>query len=73
MADYVVKLTPQMVNPGTEGSMDEHLVNGYSLQRTGYFDILNGTNVKKLTRVVDGVTINNTIATWADNPNFTAI
>lgn len=70
MAQYIVKLTPQLVTPLTEGSMDEHLVNGYSIQRTGYFDIFNGTSRKRLTRVADGDTIDDTIATWADNPNL---
>jgi hypothetical protein len=34
MAQYSLKLTPDLVNPGSEGSLDTSLVNGVSIQRT---------------------------------------
>jgi len=69
MASYIAVLTPALVNPGTEGSMDEHLVNGKSIQRTAYFEVFSSTN-RKIVEVVDGGTFTDTIATFAENVNI---
>lgn len=71
MANYVAKLTPTLRHAGTEGSMDTSLVNGVSIQRTGYFEVYNSTN-RKIVAVNDGETFNDTIPTWTTNDNIIA-
>lgn len=66
MANFQLKLTPDLINMGTEGSMDGSLdADGNSLQRTGYIDVYNSTN-RVIASVADGETFANTITTWDD-------
>lgn len=62
MASYTFDLTPALVNMSTEGSMDTSLLNGVSLQRTGYVEVYNGSN-RKIVVVNDGETFNDTMET----------
>lgn len=71
MASYIAKLTPTLRHAGTEGSMDTSLVNGVSIQRTGYFEVYNSTN-RKIVSVNDGETFTDVIPTWTTNDNITA-
>lgn len=62
MSNYQVQLTPQLVNLGTEGSLDTAVVNGHSIQRTMVdIDVVNGTNRKKVGRLSDGNTFNDVV------------
>ena len=70
MSDYLFKLTPDLVNPGTEGSLDTSVVGGVSAQRTmAMFEVTNSTN-RKIVGGVDGGAFDNVIATFADNANI---
>jgi hypothetical protein len=53
MATYTLALTPTLINLGTEGSLDTSILNGVSLQRTGYIETVSGTDHKVL-QLVDG-------------------
>jgi len=46
----------------TEGSMDTSLLNGLSLQRTGYIEVYNGTD-RKIVVVNDGETYDDVMQT----------
>lgn len=65
---YTVKLTPDLRNLGTEGSLDTAVVNGVSIQRTVYLDVYNGTN-RKIVAAKDGETFNDTMQTLVDLEN----
>lgn len=67
MANFQMMMTPAEVNAGTEGSMDEWIVGGASIQRSAYLDVYVGTN-RKIVEAADGGTFTNTIASWSDNP-----
>lgn len=72
MANYVARLTPTLRHAGTEGSMDTSInASGYSIQRTGYFEVYNSTN-RKIVNAADGETFNDTIPTWTTNDNIVA-
>ena len=68
MANYAVKLTPDVVNLGTEGSLDV-LVNGNSIQRTMDMVLVKNSGYKMVSRLKDGDTFNDTIQTVADYAN----
>lgn len=68
MANFHLQLTPSLVNRGSKGSMDSTVTNGISLQRTGYFDVYN-SGERKTVQVSEGVTFNDTIATWSSHAN----
>jgi hypothetical protein len=68
MASYAVKLTPDVVNLGTEGSLDV-LVNGNSIQRTMDMVLVKNNGYKMVGRLKDGDTFNDTIQTVADYAN----
>lgn len=55
MASYTLQLTPALVNMATEGSMDESIVDGVSIQRTGYIEVWSG-DTRKVIEVADGGT-----------------
>lgn len=69
MADYICKITPDLVNPNTSGSMDEHLVNGHSIQRTGYIEVENSGD-RKIVVVNDGDEFNDTMQTLITAHDF---
>ena len=62
MADFIVNLSPDVVNMATEGGLDTSLLNGKSLQRTltGVM-VVNGENRKMVGRLADGDQFNNII------------
>ncbi len=72
MASYTLKLTPSTVTFDGEGSLDETLVNGASIQRTGYIEVPNGDN-RKIVAILDGVTFDDTMETLADNVNIEVV
>lgn len=63
MANYSLKLTPELTNLGTEGGLDTSVVNGVSLQRTvNVFDIIDDSgNRKQISVLKDGDSFNDTI------------
>jgi hypothetical protein len=72
MANFKIKLTPNLVNLASEGSLDTAVSGGVSLQRGGYFEVYNGTD-RKIVSDVDGTTFNDTIPEWDDNTNIVAL
>jgi hypothetical protein len=72
MANYKIKLTPNLINLASEGSLDTAVSGGVSLQRGGYFDVYNGAN-RKIVSHVDGTTFTDTIPTWTTNDNIVAL
>lgn len=73
MADYAVKLTPNVVNLATEGSLDTTVVGGVSLQRTMDMVLVSNSGLKMVSRLKDGDTFNNTIATLGDYANVVEV
>ncbi len=69
MSTYHVKLTPSLRTEGTEGGLDTSVVNGVSAQRTGYFEVYNGTD-RKIVSKLDGVAFDDVIPTWTTNPDI---
>jgi hypothetical protein len=70
MSNYIVKLTPDVVNLASEGGLDSSLLNGVSLQRT-FNDIMvvdSEGNRKKVGRLKDGESFDD-IVKYA-NPEF---
>jgi hypothetical protein len=61
MASYTVKLTPDVRNLGTEGSLDV-VVNGKSLQRTMDMVLVKNSGYKMVSRLKDGDTFDDVIA-----------
>jgi hypothetical protein len=61
MASYTVDLTPVVVTPVSEGSLDTSVVEGLSTQRT-FNDtlVVNGGDMKMVGRLADGATYDNT-------------
>jgi hypothetical protein len=41
MAGYRIKLTPNLINLASEGSLDTSVANGVSVQRTAYLEVYN--------------------------------
>lgn len=72
MADYVVNLSPALVNMGTEGSMDTSLdANGNSIQRTFHgLMVVNSNDRKMVGRLADGAEFNDTVGGLVDLPNI---
>ena len=68
MASYAVKLTPDVVNLGTEGSLVV-LVNGNSIQRTMDMVLVKNSGYKMVSRLKDGDTFTDVIQTVADYAN----
>jgi hypothetical protein len=58
MATYTLSLTPSLRNLATEGSLDTAILNGYSIQRTGYIETVDGSGERKVTDMADGETFN---------------
>lgn len=54
MATYTLSLTPTLRNLATEGSLDTSILNGVSLQRTGYIETVDGSGDRKVTEMADG-------------------
>jgi len=71
MANFQLKLTPDLVNLGTEGSLDTSVVNGVSAQRTGYIEVVNASDLQQrmVWEVADGATFNDTLQTLIDISN----
>lgn len=65
MASYTLSLTPALRNFTTEGGLDTSLLNGVSLQRTGYVEVYNGTD-RKIVAVADGETFDDVMQTLSD-------
>ena len=65
MANFQLKLTPNLVNLGTEGSLDTSVVNGVSIQRTGYIEVVdaNDLQARMVWEINDGATFNDTLQT----------
>ena len=68
MATYTLKLTPTIRPLGTEGNLDTAVVNGASIQRTGFIEVPNGTT-RKIVAVKDGVTFDDVMQTIS-TPDF---
>ncbi len=71
MASYTLKLTPSLVNLGTEGSLDTSVVNGVSAQRTGYIEVVNTSDLQQrmVWEINDGAAFNDTYQTLTTTPN----
>ncbi len=65
MASYTLRLTPALINMGTEGSMDTSVSGGVSKQRTGYIDVYNSED-RKIVAAVDGEEFTDTMQTLGD-------
>lgn len=72
MANYQLVLTPQLVAPNTEGSMDTSILNGVSIQRTGYIEVYN-SGKRKIVEPKDGGTFTDTIPVWSDDSHIKAL
>lgn len=68
MASYTLDLSPVMVNLASEGSLDTALLNGVSLQRTGYIEV-SKDSTRKIVVVKDGETFNDTMQVLTDLSN----
>ncbi len=69
MANYTLKLTPTLVNMGTEGSLDTTVTDGVSLQRTGFMEV-STEDGRKIVECNDGDTFDDTMETIADHDNI---
>ena len=65
MASYTVDLTPSLVTPSSEGSLDTSVVNGLSTQRTFEMTMVvsSGGDRKVVGRLADGDTYNDVVVT----------
>ena len=72
MADFIVNLSPDVVNMATEGGLDTSLLNGKSLQRTltGVM-VVNEENRKMVGRLFDGDQFNNIVDGVVPTPTAT--
>ena len=61
MASYIVKLTPDVVNLASEGSLDT-IVNGVSIQRTMDMILVKNSGYKMVSRLKDGDTFDDVVA-----------
>jgi len=68
MANYTLQLTPALRNLASEGSLDTAVLNGVSVQRTGYIELVNGTD-RKVLELVDGEAFNDTVETPTEYSN----
>jgi hypothetical protein len=71
MASYTLKLTPADRNLGSEGSLDTSVLNGVSLQRTGYIEVVNSADLQQrmVWEIADGATFNDTFQGLTNIPN----
>jgi hypothetical protein len=71
MANFQLKLTPNLVNLGTEGSLDTSVVNGVSKQRTGYIEVVDASDLqaRMVWEINDGATFNDTLQTLTTTSN----
>lgn len=71
MATFELKLTPDLVNLGTEGSLDTSVTGGVSKQRTGYIEVVNASDLqdRMVYSLVDGATFTDTLQTLTDISN----
>lgn len=71
MASYTLKLTPTLVNLGTEGSLDTSVSGGVSAQRTGYIEVVDSTDLQKrmVWEMNDGTVFNDTFETLTTTSN----
>jgi len=51
---YTLQLTPTIRNLGTEGSLDTSVVNGVSIQRTGYIETVDSSSNRVVHEIFDG-------------------
>ena len=68
MSTYTLALTPTLVNLGTEGSLDTSVVNGVSIQRTGYIETVDGAD-RKVLELIDGEVFTDVVQTLTDYSN----
>jgi hypothetical protein len=68
MSTYTLALTPTLINLGTEGSLDTSILNGVSLQRTGYIETVDGSD-RKVLELVDGEVFTDVPQTIEDYSN----
>lgn len=68
MANYVVNLSPQLVNLGTEGSLDTSIdASGNSVQRKLHSTMVpNGTDLKLVGNLADGASFDDVIDVISD-------
>ena len=69
MATYTLALTPSLINLGTEGSLDTSILNGHSIQRTGYLETVDGSGHRKVTEMFDGESFTDVPQTLVDYQN----
>ena len=69
MSTYTLALTPTLVNLGTEGSLDTAVVNGLSIQRTGYLETVDSSGHRKVTEMFDGESFTDVPQTLVDYQN----
>lgn len=69
MANYTLQLTPALRNLASEGSLDTAVLNGVSVQRTGYIELVNASNERKVLELVDGEAFNDTVEVPTDYSN----
>jgi hypothetical protein len=72
MASYTVKLTPDVVNLASEGSLDT-IVDGVSLQRTMDMILVKNSGYKMVSRLKDGDTFDDVIAQLGDYANLVEV
>jgi hypothetical protein len=72
MASYTVKLTPDVVNMSTEGSMDT-VVDGVSIQRTMEMVLVSNSGYKMVGKLKDGDTFDDVIADLGDYSNLVVV
>ena len=60
MSNYYVKLTPGLINPASEGSLDSSILDGKSLQRTLNMCEVDNNGTKKMISAKDGGEFNDT-------------
>jgi hypothetical protein len=56
MADFVINLSPATKTVGGEGSLDNSIVNGNSIQRSMYLEVVDSTGKRKVLSLKDGDT-----------------
>jgi hypothetical protein len=79
MSNYNIKLTPNFIDPTTEGSLDSSILDGKSLQRTFNMYEVDNAGIRKMISAKDGDTFNNTtfqnssgVGTFEASLTFTA-
>lgn len=65
MATYTLVLTPALRNLATEGGLDTAVLNGVSLQRSGYIEVYNNSD-RKIVEVMDGESFTDDMQTITD-------